>query len=420
VKTQAKKVKDCKVRLTVEVGADVIDARYRAVLQDFQKEANLPGFRQGKAPVEMVEKKYAKEAEEETVKSLVPEVYHRAVVSEKLQPVALPSISEIEFERGKKLSFVAEFETAPEFTLKNYKGLKLKKIDAAVADEDVEKGVTSLLESRAELVPIVEPRAIKQGDFLLSDVEIWKDGQYIPGKKGVLLYAEPNEGDDFYDKIIGAQVDEVREISVEMSPEEKAQGLVGRKPLYRVAVRAIQEKRLPKLDEEFAKNFGMGSVDALRTAVKTDIERHKAGESHEKQKGELFDALLSLATFPLPDGLVEKQEERLVEQSRTQMQRMGIPPARMDAELENIKQDAGRKAAEQVKLYFILQKVADEEGIEVQETELDQRLEALAEESKRPMDEVRQVFEDDLRESMREKATIDFLLANAKFDETKS
>lgn len=419
LKSNLKKIKDCRFKLDITIEAPDVDSRYREVLQSFGREARLPGFRPGKAPVDLVEKKYSREAEEETIKSIVPEAFHQAVASHEVAPVSLPTITDVQYKTGQKISFSAEFDSAPEVTLKHYKGIPLKKIPSGVSSEDIEKGLTSLLESRAELVPIVEPREVRAKDFVVSDVEIWQDGKYVPGKKGVLLYAEPSETDDFYDKILGAHVDEVREVSVDMNEEEKKQGLVGRKPFYKIWVRGIQEKKLPELSDEFAKQFGKGTVDELREAVRKDLAHYKLGESHNQMKEELFTKLLAQASFPLPESLVEKQKERLVEQAQKQVARMGLPPEKLEAELASIKDEAAKKAAEQVKLYFILQKVAELEEITIDEMELEQKLNALAEESKRPVEEVRRVFEDDLRESLLEKKTIDFLLANAKFEENK-
>lgn len=420
MKSSLKKIKDCKVRLTVEVEAERVENRYKEVLRDFQKAANLPGFREGKAPVDMVEKRYAKEAEEETLKALIPEAYQQCVVEAKLSPVTLPAISDIKFARGQKLTFAAEFDQEPEFKLKDYKGVKIRKVSPEVDGDDLDKAMQSLVESRAELTPIAVVRPVQKGDFLVCDIEIHQDGKYVPGKKGVLLYAEPNEEDDFFEKIVGAQVDEVREISADVSPEDKAKGIVGRRPFYKVWVRAIKEKKLPQLDEAFAKGFGLESVDALKEAVRKDLSKHKAGESQAKMKEELFSKLLKLADFTVPEALVEKQMERLFDQARRQYQQMGAPESRFEAEKESMREEVRAKAAEQVKLYFILQRVADEEGIGEDEIELEKRLVALAEESKRPMEEVRRVFEDDMRESMREKKTVDFLLENAKLEDGQS
>lgn len=418
MKSSLKKIKDCRVKLQVEVEPKLVEERYQHVLRDFQKAAQLPGFREGKAPGDLVEKRYAKEIEEEVLKGLVPEAYHRSVVQQKASPVCLPAISEIQWARGKKLTFTAEFEQAPDFSLRNYKGIRLQKAAADVHAADVEKGLSSLLDARSELVPIVEPRAIQKGDFIITDIEIWEGGQYVPSRKDVLLYVEPSQTDDFYDKVVGAQLDEVREVSVDATEEDKKQGLVGRKPLYKLWIRGIKEKRQPALDDTFAKSFGKETVEELREAVRKDLASHKRSESFEKMREELFTKLLALVSFTLPQVLVDRQKERLLEQAHHRFERAGGAHAAWDAEKEKISAEADAKAREQVKLYFILQKVADAEGIEVDELALQKRLEALAEESKRPLEEVRRVFEEDVRESMREARTVEFLLANAKLEET--
>ena len=406
MKVTLKKIKECRVKLMVEVEAELVENRFQEVLKDFQRSASLPGFRAGKAPFDLIEKKFSKEAHEEVLKSLIPEAYHQSVLTQKIAPVSLPSISDVEMTRGKKLTFSAEFDRSPEFSLKNYKGIKIQKPPMAVSSEEVEKGMASLLDSRAELVEVAPARGIAKGDFVVADVELWSEGNYVPNRKGVLLSVEPREGDDFYEKILGTQVDEVREVSLD-----------GNKPAYKILVRGLKEKRLPVLDEEFAKSFGKGTVEELREAVRKDIGQYKKTESFEKMKHELFEKLLLLADFVVPEGLVEKQKEKLLAQAKQQVERMGLTNSQLDGELAKVRDEAGTKAREQVRLYFILQKVAEAEKIEVDESELERRLQALADESKRPLEEARRVFEEDLRESMRERQTIDFLLANAKLEE---
>ncbi len=410
MKSSLKKIKDCRVKMIVEVEPERVESRFREVFQDIQKVARIPGFREGKAPLELIEKKFSKEAHEEVLKSLIPEAYHQSVATQKVAPVTLPSISEIQMERGKKLTFSAEFEKMPEVQVKNYKGLKLKRESADVKEEDVEKGIQSLLESRADLVPLAELRAVQHGDFVVTDVEIWKGDQYVPGKKGILLRVEPGQNDNFYDQVIGANVNETRE--VKMPPDET--------PHYKIHIREIKEKKLPPLDEEFVKSFGKQTVEELREAVRKDLAGYKQSESLSKMKSELFEKLLAQVSFTPPEGLVEKQKEQLLEQSHRQFLQMGMPENRWQAEKEKSEKEASEKAQNQVKLYFILQKIAEHEDIHADEIEVEKRLVALAAESKRPLEEARKVFEDDLRESMRESKTVDFLIANAKFEETKA
>lgn len=315
MKASLKKIKDCRVKLFVEVEPELVEGRYQEVLKSFQAAARIPGFREGRAPADLVEKKYFKEAQEELLKSLIPEAYHRTLATQKVAAVTLPSISEIQFERGKKLTFTAEFEQQPEFSLKNYKGIKLKREVPAVLEEDVEKAVQTLLE-------------------------------------------------------------------------------------YKTAA-----TKLPAvLDDEFAKSFGKENVAQLREAVRKDVASHRQSESFEKMKTELFQKLLLMTSVTLPEGLVKKQKEILMAQAQ-----------RVRRTLEDA--EGLERARDQVKLYFILQKIADMEKIEVDEIELEKRLQALVEQSGRSIEEVRHSFEEELRTSLLEKKTIDFLIANAKFEE---
>jgi trigger factor len=393
--------------MKVEVEAKVVEGRFQEVLKDFQKQARLPGFREGKAPLDLVEKRYTNEAREELLKAYIPEVYYQSVQTQKVEPVCLPKISDIQYERGKSLSFNAEFEESPKVSLKNYKGIKLKRESADVTDKDMENGMNSLLDSRATYAPIAEKRAIAEGDFVLVDIELRQGDAYVQGRTGVLLSVKPSDEDDFHAKVVGASLGETREI------------LRDGKPFTRVTLREIHERKVPELNADFAKVFGKDSVEDLKDAVRKDIASQKHAASVDVMKQELFEKLLSMTQFPLPESLVEKQKERLVEQARRRYAQAGYAEADWAEEKKSLDVEFDKKASEQVKLYFILQFVADEEKIELDEIAFEARLKGIAEQSQQPIDEVRRVFEDDLRESMLEKQTIDFLIANAKFDEEK-
>lgn len=408
MKTSLKKLKDCRVKLFVEVEADVVEHRFQEVLRSFQRAARLPGFREGKAPFDLIEKKFSEEAKEEVLKSLIPEAYHQSVRDQKVSPVTVPSIGDIQFERNKKLTFTAEFDRTPEVPVKNYKGIKLQRTSDEVSDADVEKAISSLLDSRATFSPVEEARAVREGDFVVVDLELWRDGAYAPGQKGVLLSVQVSEKDDFYEKVLGARIGEVRD--VQLKPEAK--------PFAKAWVRAIKEKKRPALDDELARSFGKDTVEALRDAVRKDVASYKRSDSMEKMKKDLFAKLISSVVFVTPESLVQKQKERLVEQMRQQFARAGAGEAEASKEITAADTEIAQRAAEQVKLYFILQRIAEIESIEADELELEKRLQALAEQSKRPIDEVRNIFEEDLRDTLRESKTVDFLIANAKFEET--
>jgi trigger factor len=408
MKVSLKKNKDCKVQMSVEVEAAMVENRYQAVLKDFQRQANLPGFREGKAPVDLVEKRYAEQAKEELLKSLIPEAYHLSVREQKVSPVSLPKISAVKYNRGEKLSFSAEFEEAPSVNVKNYKGIKLKRESAEVPEAEVEKAMQHLRESRAEYSPLIELRPVRQGDGVIVDIEMWHDGHYEPKREGVLLSVEPSDEDDFFAKAVGSNPGDTREV------------LRAGQPFSRVHIKEVQKRDVPELNEEFAKSLGRDSVEALREAVKKEMSSHKHAQSFEKMKKELFEKLLTMASFPVPETLVEKQTERLMHDTQQHYARMGMPADQWQREEDKLKTDAAARARDQIKLYFILQRISEIEGIEADEAELHARMEAMAKQSQRPLEEVQRVFEDDMRDSFREKKTVDFLIANAKFEEERS
>jgi trigger factor len=173
------------------------------------------------------------------------------------------------------------------------------------------------------------------------------------------------------------------------------------------------------LNEDFAKAFGRETVEELKEALRKDIASYKHSQSVEKMKAELFEKLLALCSFPFPESLVEKQKERLISDAQQRYRQMGARAEDLEKEAARIESEASARAKDQIRLYFILQRIAELEKIDLDELELTQKLQAMAAQSKRPLEEVRRVFEDDLRESLREKKTIDFLIANAKFEEDK-
>jgi trigger factor len=404
MKVNVKRTKDCKVQMLVEVDADTAEGRYLEVMREFQRAAHLPGFREGKAPLELIEKRYQDQAREEVLKSLIPEVYHRSVQDQKVAPVSLPKISDVKYQRGQKLVFNAEFEESPSVSVRNYKGLALKRVSSEVTDDELEKGIQSLLESRATFDPVLETRPVKQGDFITVDIELWKDGAYEKGRSGVLLSVEPGAEDDFFDKAVGANVGDVREIV--------RQG----QPFTRLKVKGIHNKSVPCLDEEFAKTLGQQSADEIRDSIRKELASYKHADSMEKMKQELFQKLLKMVNFSLPESLVEQQKGRLIEQARRRYAQRGVSEEDWKAKSPGLEDEMVFKAKEQVKIYFILQKISELEKIEPDEFEIVEKIKKLCEQSGRPLEEARRVFEDDFRESTREKMTVDFLIAHAKFE----
>ncbi|MEI8345194.1 MAG: trigger factor family protein, partial [Candidatus Omnitrophota bacterium] len=190
MKCKVEKIDECRVRLSVEVESEPVEVFYQEVLSHFHKDAKIAGFRDGKAPVEMVEKKYAAQVEEETLKNAIPTFYHQILEKEHIDAVSMPEIANIRYDRGKRLTFTAEVDKAPDVKLKLYKGIKVNRPAEEVTEAELDKAMTSIIDSRAEFVSVEPARAVQKGDYILADVEIWQKDRYEPGKKNALLSVE--------------------------------------------------------------------------------------------------------------------------------------------------------------------------------------------------------------------------------------
>ena len=336
----------------------------------------------------------------------------------------MPEIKELKMESGKKLTFTAEFESYPQFNVKNYKGVKVERPAAPVTEEDVNKAVESLRESRAQLEPVALIRPVIEGDVLRCDVEVYQNGNLTPGRKDALFSLDKKGTPaEIVDQLIGAQVGETREITGEFSEEEKKNGLVGRKPLYRVAIHEIKAKRLPEADDAFATSFGKETLEALKSQIREDIGKMHQSRSEERMKESIFEQLLKSHDIEVPDALVARQKDRLLEQ-------MGVPAGKERSNghakspeeakaFETLQRDATDRARSQVKLFFILDKIAEAEKIEPTAEEVEGRIKGLATETGRPEEEIRETFADDIYQNLRQAKTGEYLLANASVKEEK-
>ncbi len=409
MKYQLKKIKDCRHLLKIEIDARRVEERFDEVFREFQKKARLKGFREGKAPLELVRTTFAKDAEEEVMKSLVGESYYACVRTSRVTPVGPPEIKDLRLERNKNLSFTAEFDGVSDFNVKNYRGIRATRKKEAVAEEDVDKALDALRESRSELEGVALVRPAQEGDVLRCDVDVHKDGAYVAAQKSVHVAVDSRRTHpDVVNGLLGAQLDESREITAEFSEEEKAQGLIGRKPLYRLTVRELKTKKLPELNEVFASGFGKSTVEELRNQIRKDLEAVRAHESEERLRGQIYESLLAANELEIPESLVHKQKERLLEEAGASSGSNGGSA---------IEAEAADKAHRQVKLFFLLEKIADSERIEPVPEEVEERIRQVAERSKQPVDEIREMYGEDIYQNLRHAKATEFLVSQANVKE---
>jgi trigger factor len=417
--------------MRVEIEAQKVDETFEAVMKDFRREARLPGFRPGKAPREMVLRKYEKEIQDETKRKLISEAYRQAVEEQKLDVLGQPDIEEIQFSRGQPLQFAATIETAPEFELPEYKGLPVRRERRTVAEGDVERALYLLRERRVSFKTV--ERAVQAGDIAVVNYTGTCEGRPIieiaPAAKGLTeqksFWVEAKPGSfipGFADQLIGAKAGDKRTVTVSFPADFVTPQLGGKQGIYEVELVEVKERVLPPLDEELAKAYGAESPEKLLAGVRRDLENELKYKQEKSIRNDLVRALLGRVNFELPETAVAQETRNVVYDLVRENAQRGVPRDVIEKQKEQIYSAATHNAKERVKVQFLLRKIAEQEDIKVSEDEIGRRVNYLAGLYQIPPNK----FLNDLQKRnglievydqiMNEKV-IDFLEQNAKYED---
>lgn len=419
----------CRKTLRIEVAADQVTAEYEKVLALYAQSARIPGFRPGKAPRDLVKRRYAKEIEEEIKERLIPDGYHAALQQEKLDPVAILGVHDVVFNLGQPMTFSVTLDIPPDFTLPAYKGMAVEGKKVEVADKDVDEALNSVVEQNARWQDVAG-RAVQRGDLVQIDYEGFCDNKPVEGLapkaaglgkgKDFWMLADDNAFlPGFADGLTGAKIGEKRQVMVDFAADFVEKAVAGRKATYFVDVKALREKKLPTLDDELAKSLGMGSADELKARVREDLLKHREEQEKGRRKGEIMKALLEATKLDVPESVVAQETRDAVYDLVRQNSYRGVSREQIEENKDKIFEQASRSASEKVKLRYILHRIAEQEKVETSPEEVSARIAEMAAQYNVTPPEFRAELEkrnalDGLAEDIRVNKTLDFLLAQAK------
>jgi trigger factor len=417
--------------MRIEIEAQQVDETFDSITKDFQRQANLPGFRPGKAPRDMVLRKYEKEILDEAKRKLISDSYKKAVDEKKLDVLGYPDIEEIQFARGQTLQFAATIETAPEFELPDYKGLPVKKEARKVTDEDMTKALDALRQQAVSFNTVERPA--QNGDIAVVNYTGTSDGkpiteiaptaQGLTEKKNFWVELQPNSFiPGFADQLVGSKAGDKKTVTVDFPADFVTPQLQGKKGVYDVEVVEVKEKILPALDEAFAKNYGAESMDKLREGVNRDLENELNFSQNKNVRNQIIRALMERVNFELPESAVAQQTRQVVHDIVNENHKRGVSRDIIEQQKDQIFSAASQGAKERVKVAFLLQKIAEKENIKVAQEEIAQRVSQLAQMYQIPPDK----FVKDLQkrngvieiyDQLMNEKVVDFLQQNAKIEE---
>ena len=377
----------CRKLLRVEVDAQAVDEAFAAVTKDFQKQASLPGFRPGKAPRELVAKKYEADIKAEAKRKLIGDAYRKAVDEKKIAAVGYPDIEEIQFGRGQALQFAATIETAPEFQMPDYKGLRVKREARSVTDADVERALELLRRQHTKFETVA--RAARPGDIAVVNYTGTCDGKPItdtaPTAKG--LTEQKNFWVDigpeaflpgFAEQLAGARAGDRRAVSMDFPADFVTKELAGKKGAFDIEVVEVKEKVLPPADDAFARLYDAESPEKLRAGVRRDLENELNYSQAKAIRTQVIRGLLDRVNFDLPESAVAQETRNAVYDIVRQNTKRGVTREMIERQKEEIYSAATHNAKERVKLSFLIQRIAEKEELKVSQEEILKRAQSLA------------------------------------------
>ncbi|MCX8155147.1 MAG: trigger factor [Verrucomicrobiae bacterium] len=377
----------CKRLLRVEADVNEVEKGFEEVIRDFLKHATLPGFRPGKAPKDMVVRRFEKEIKEEAQNALLRDLYKQAVEKENLKVYHLQDVEVVSFGRGQPMQFTATVEITPEFQLPNYKQIPVTVETRPVTEADVDKALEALRQQQKKYQTVERPATAE--DVVVIDARAMIDGQPLSQKlganlapyetiKGFWVGAKRELGPNFFAQLVGAKAGDKRTVQVTYPADFSTKELAGKTVTYEVDIREVRCEVVPPMGDELAKEYGAENLAALREGVRKDLENEAKYQRKNQISNQVVKYLIESVNFDLPETAVQEETRGEVYNRVARLQQSGLSPQDIEQQKDKIFSASQGMAYVRVKLDFILGKIAQAENLNVTKEELGRYLSVLA------------------------------------------
>jgi trigger factor len=423
--TTVEDISTTRKRLKIEIPTDIIEKEYSESLDKVRQRSRIPGFRPGKAPITLIEKKFGNDVKADIIDRLVPQYYSKAMKEAELVPVTLPQFeSTLDFKRHEPLSFALTVEVRPPVGDLNYVGMKVEDVPCVVEEKEIEETIKGLQEGRAMFEAV--DREIKEDDLVIIDyvkLDTTGEKELSSAKDQVMNLGNNLTPKGILDELLGRKKGDVVEIILPaVEGGEVKEGAQGNR--LRITVKEVKEKKLPLIDDELAKDFGHDSLDSLREKVREGILKAKKDKGAGEQKAKLLEQLVKSYDFDIPESMLDRELETLVinekHRKNPQGQRQGAAGESSAEDDEKLVEELRPKAVHNVKATILLDTIAEKEGVTVTEEELKTRVTLLARHLQTTPEAVINLFMtkdgslDSLKHSIRDEKVLDLILSKAE------
>lgn len=422
---QVERLEHNMAKLTIEVPAEEVEKALQAAYLKERGKISLPGFRKGRVPRQMIEKMYGPEVfYDEAANRMISEAYAKAYDECELELVSQPKIEITQLEKGKEFIFTAEVAVKPEVKLGEYKGLKVDKVSTRVTQKEVDEEIDKERERNARTIDVTD-RAVQDKDQITLDFEGFVDGVAFEGGKASDYPLTIGSGafiPGFEDQLIGANIDEEKEINVTFPEEYQAKELAGKAAVFKCTVHSIKAKELPELDDEFVSDVSEKSetVDAYKAEVKAKIKERKENEGKQKREDQSVEQAVANAEMDIPEAMISFQSRQMVDDFARRIMQQGMTMEQYfqftGLSEEKMMEEFKPEAEKRIRTRLTLEAIVVAENIEVSEERLDEELQKMADSYKMEVDKLKEYMGENEKKQMKEDIAIQeavTLIANA-------
>ena len=414
-------------RVTKKVEVVVPDERVteisEKIYEELKKKAKIKGFRPGKVPRSILTTYYKDYIDDELKKRVIETTMPEALAKVNVSPVTEPVADFIE-EEG-RFGYTLLCEVLPEIELPSYKGIEIEVDVINVTDEEINTRIESMRGMHAEMITRESDAGAQKGDFLIIKYQGYMNGKPV---KDIATEAYPIElgtsqlMPEFENSLYDMKAGETKEINIDFPEDYPNKEIAGKTVLFEVEVKDIREKRLPEVNDEFAKDINFENMEKMRESLKGEIEKEKRNSRKQLISQKLIETLISGVDIPVPKRLLEKRTEAMIEDAKMRFDTSKFTEDELQVFQDNFRKDFEKKAEERIKSDTILAKIAEIETIKLEDDDVHNRMKKIAEETKRPYDDVKGFYEkydliDSIKNSIMQEKTIDFLRDNATIKE---
>ena len=384
-KAVVKEVGPCRWHLAIEIAADKVRERLDEKMNDVAEDAALPGFRRGKVPRAILQRKFGASIAEEVRIGLMSRAFQEVTEKHKLEPLGEPQIDpeKVRHGDGQPLAFEVVLETRPQVELKNYLGLPAKRPKIEATERDLEAALKGMQDARAELAP-VEDGVAKKGDFVTADTEVLVGGVPVDRAENATFALEDTlslfqkPAPEVLRALVGSKTGADLRIEIILPDDHSRKEAAGKPATLKLLVKGVRRRTVPTIDAAWAKTMDFDSLDEMKAEVRKRLQAEKEKEADRIVEDQLVDALVAAADFPLPEGLVQSGLQDVLRRQHMELSMRGAKPEEIEKHLETVRGASREEIVKQLKSLFLLDAIGQKERIYVTETEIDERIAAMA------------------------------------------